>query len=50
MEEVGVDGRIRLKWIFNKWNGKHKTRLFWLRTRDRWRALVNAVKGGEILD
>jgi hypothetical protein len=37
-----VDGRIILKWIFNKWHGG----MDWIelaQNRDRWRALVNAV-------
>ena len=42
LEDVGVDGRIILKWIFRKWNGG----MDWIdlaQDRDRWRTVVNAV-------
>ena len=42
MEDLGVDGRIKLKWIFRKWDWV----MDWFDLapdRDRWRALVNAV-------
>jgi hypothetical protein len=40
--DPGVDGRIILKWIFNKWDGG----IDWIelaQDRDKCRALVNAV-------
>jgi hypothetical protein len=40
--DPGVDGRITLKWIFNKWDGG----MDWIelaQDRDRLRAVVNAV-------
>jgi hypothetical protein len=40
--ELGVDGRI-LIWIFRKWDVGVWTVSSWLRIRDRWWALVNAV-------
>jgi len=39
---AGVDGRIRLRWIFRKWDGD----MDWIdlaKDRYRWRALVNGV-------
>jgi hypothetical protein len=37
-----VDGRIILKWIFNKWGGDME-RIYLAHYRDRWWALGNAV-------
>ena len=42
LEDPDVEGRIILKWIFEKWDGT----VDWIdltEDRDRWRAPVNAV-------
>ena len=42
MEDTGVDGRIIMKWILEKWIGD----MNWIdlaEDKDRWRAFVNAV-------
>ena len=31
LEHLGVDGRIRLKWILKKWDGEAWFGLIWLR-------------------
>ena len=46
LEDIGVSGRILLKWIFMEWYEETWTVLIW--HRDRWRALVNAVMNSRV--
>jgi len=43
IEDVGMYGRIILKWIFKKWDYGAWIGFDLAEERDRWRALVNAV-------
>ena len=42
-EDPGVDGRIILKFIFEKWDGGGMDLISLTEDRDRWRAVVKAV-------
>ena len=42
-EDLDLDWRIRLKFIFKKWKGVGMDWLDLVEDWDRWRALVNAV-------
>ena len=42
MEDIGVDGKIILKWVFKNWDGGMEW-IDLLHGRNRWRALVIAV-------
>jgi len=44
LEDLRVDGRIILRRIFKKWNVRGKDCFQMAQDRDRWRAVVNAVK------
>jgi hypothetical protein len=35
LEDLGVDGNIKLKWIFKNWNGGHGSGIIWLKIRKR---------------
>jgi len=44
LEDPGVDGMILLRWIFRKWDGMDMDWIDLAQDRERWRAVVNAVK------
>jgi hypothetical protein len=43
LEDPDVNGRITLKWIFEKWNEGGMDSMDFARDRDKWRTLVNTV-------
>ena len=42
LKDRGVDGKIILKWILEKWDGR-MDEIDLAQDRDRWRAFANAV-------
>jgi hypothetical protein len=49
IREPCLDGRIILKWIFEKWNGGGSDWIDVAQDRERWRALVNAAMNFRVL-
>jgi len=47
LEDLGVDGRMILKWIFETWDGVW-VRLSLTLNKDKWPAVVNAVMNTRI--
>jgi hypothetical protein len=43
LEDVGLEGRIILKWIFEKWDEGTMDSIDLAQDRDKWRTVVNAV-------
>ena len=42
LEDLGIDGKIMLRWVFRKWDG-YMDWIFLAQDRDSWPALVKAV-------
>ena len=43
LDDPGIDGRIILRWIIRKWDGRGMDWIDLVQDRDSWPALVNAV-------
>ena len=43
LEDLGIDGRIILRWIFRKWDVGWMDWIDVAQDSDKWRAVVNAV-------
>jgi hypothetical protein len=43
LKDPGIDGRIILRCVFEKWDFRGMEWIDLVEDRDRWRALVNAV-------
>jgi len=41
LKDLGVDGRIILRWMFRKWSGEAWTGLIWLRAETGVNAVMN---------
>jgi len=55
--EPGVDGRLILRWVFKKWDGRGMDWIELAQDRDRWRVICEcgnvpsgSIKCGEFLD
>ena len=42
-EDLGLDGKVILKWIFKTWGEGGMDWIYLAQNRDRWRILVNVV-------
>jgi hypothetical protein len=41
--DLGIDGKLILKWVSNESFGRAWIRLAWFKLMDKWRELVNAL-------
>ena len=49
LEESGVDGRVILKWVFEKWDEGGMEWIALAQNREKWRGLVTAVMNLRVL-